>query len=189
MLKPGQALVKSLEQVCVVVRDLDQTVRDYVERAGIGPWAIYNYAPPDLHNMRIRGKPASYSMCLALAWTEGIMWEVIQPVEGPSIYREFLDTHGEGVQHVMVHHTRENLREALAEFERRGCATLMEGSYKGTDFAYLDTAGPLKTVIELVQRPNYPGYRRPAPERWYPSAPDAPFAGGPWVTDATAPAR
>lgn len=186
MLPPNQGLIKSLEQVCVVVHDLDKTIHEYVDRAGIGPWAVYNYAPPDLQNMRIRGKPASYSMRLALAWTEGIMWEVIQPVEGRSIYREFLEAKGEGVQHLMVHHTRGSLRDALAEFEKRGCPPLMEGHYKGTDFAYVATDGPLKIVLELVQRPTYPGYRRPAPEYWYPSAPETPFAGGPWVSQATA---
>lgn len=61
----------------------------------------------------------------------------------------------------------------------------MEGSYKGTDFAYVATEGPLKMVLELVQRPNYPGYGRPAPERWYPFPPDAPFAGSPWLGAAS----
>lgn len=175
--RPG--LVKSLDQVCVVVHDLDDTIREYVERAGVGPWAVYTYAPPDLYNMRIRGKAANYSMRLALAWTNGFMWEVIQPIDGPSIYREFLEAKGEGVHHVLVQHTLADLPEALAEFERRGCPPLMEGSYKGTDFAYLATDGPLKMVVELVQRPNYPGYRRPAPEYWYPSPPEAPFPGCP----------
>jgi len=164
--------VKGLEQVCVVVRDLDRTIREYVERAGIGPWAVYTYAPPELHNMRVRGQPVEYSMRLALAWTGSIMWEVIEPLEGPSIYREFLDTRGEGMHHVLVQHTCTDLKAALEAFTRRGCPPLMEGSYKGTDFAYIETEGPLAMILELVQRPNYPGYRRPDPEYWYPSPPD-----------------
>jgi glyoxalase/bleomycin resistance protein/dioxygenase superfamily protein len=178
MFEPGQGLVKTLDHVSIVVHDLEQTVRDYVERGGLGPWAIYTYAPPDLQNMRIRGKPATYSMRLALAWADGILWELIQPLEGPSVYREFLDTRGEGVHHVgQVQKTHMSLRDALAAFEQQGCPPLMEGSYKGTDFAYVATDGPFKVVMELVQR--NPGWRRPAPERWYPSAPRSTVPGMP----------
>jgi len=175
MLAPPQGLVKSVEQVCIVVNDLDAVIREYVERAGVGPWGVWTYAPPDLHNMRVRGKPAVYSMRLALAWTGSFMWEVIQPLEGPSIYREFLDTHGEGMHHILVRHTCADLGEALAEFERRGCPALMEGSYKGSNFAYIATDGPLKMILEMVQRPSDPGYSRPAPEYWYPFVPEVPY--------------
>lgn len=175
MLPPPKGLVKSIEQVCVVVNDLDKTIDEFVEKAGIGPWAVYTYAPPDLKNMRVRGVETSYGMRLALAWTGSFMWEVIQPLHGPSIYREFLDRHGEGMHHVLVQHTCESLPAAIAEFERRGCPVAMEGHYKGTDFAYIETDGPLKMILELVQRPTTPGYRRPDPERWHPFAPDVPF--------------
>ena len=46
------------------------------------------------------GRPASYSMRLALATAGNMLWEVIQPLEGPSIYQDFLAAHGEGVHHV-----------------------------------------------------------------------------------------
>lgn len=167
----AKRLVRGVEQVCVVVHDLDATIRDYVERTGIGPWAVYTYAPPDLQNMRIRGVETPYSMRLALAWTNGFMWEVIQPLDGPSTYREFLDTHGEGMHHVLIQHTCSNLSEAIKEFGKRDCPPLMEGHYKGTNFAYVETQVPLKLVLELVQRPDYPGYQRPAPDYWYPSPP------------------
>lgn len=184
MVEPGEPLLKTLDHISIIVHDLDATLREYVERGGLGPWAIYTYAPPDLHNMRIRGRPATYSMRLALAWAEGILWELIQPLEGPSVYREFLDTRGEGVHHVgQVQQTRMGLRETLAAFERRGIPSLMEGSYKGTDFAYVATDGPFKVAMEFVERA--PGWRRPAPERWYPAAPEARFPGCPELSDGS----
>lgn len=175
MMKPPKGLVKSIEQVCVVVNDLDRTIEDYVERAGIGPWAVYDYTQPDLTNTKVRGKRVDYGMRLALAWTGTFMWEVIEPLHGPSIYREFLDNKGEGMHHVLVQHTCASMADAIAEFERRGCIAAMEGSYKGTNFAYIETDGPLKMALELVERPNYPGYRRPDPARWFPFVPDVPF--------------
>ena len=29
----------------------------------------------------------------------GLVFELVQPLDGPSIYKEFLEEHGEGVQH------------------------------------------------------------------------------------------
>lgn len=164
-------LITGIEQVCVVVHDLEATVKAYVERAGLGPWAIYTYAPPLLTGTRLRGQDVTFSMRLALAWTKGFMWEIIQPLDGPSIYREFLDQRGEGLHHVCVEYGERQFEDARAEFERRGCAPLMEGHYKGSHFMYVEAEGPLKTVVEIVKRPKYPGYRRPDPERWYPAPP------------------
>jgi methylmalonyl-CoA/ethylmalonyl-CoA epimerase len=175
MMAPPKGLVDGIEQVCVVVNDLDKTIDEYVERAGIGPWAVYTYDQPDLHNTRVRGREVAYGMRLALAWTGSFMWEVIEPIHGPSIYREFLDMHGEGMHHVLVRHNCDSMADAIAEFTRRGCPPAMEGSYKGTDFAYVETDAPLKMILELVQRPIHAGYRRPDPERWYPHVPQVPF--------------
>ena len=54
--------------------------------------------------------------------------ELIQPHDGPSIYKEWLNQHGEGVHHVAV--TRPTLAEAEETkewFARRGMSVLMEG--------------------------------------------------------------
>jgi hypothetical protein len=45
----------------------------------------------------------------------------------------------------------------------------MEGRLGEVHYAYLDTEGPLKTVLEIVDRPE--GYVRPAPDYWYPEPP------------------
>lgn len=155
-------------QVCVVVRDLDQTIRQYYELAGIGPWSVWT---PQLENMRIRGATARYSMKLALAWTENFMWEVIQPLEGPSIYQEFLDERGEGMHHVLIEASNYRYEQLIADAGARGCPALMEGTWGETDFAYLDTQEALGMLIEVRRRgPNFIG--RPKPDYYFPSAPE-----------------
>lgn len=121
------SIIAGVQQVALVVRDIDAALREYTTRLGIGPWWVKVYAPPELRNMRVRGVETSYSMKLALAWTGATMWELIQPLDGPSIYKEFLDAHGEGMHHVLVEHEKETFEEALEAFGRRGCPPLMEG--------------------------------------------------------------
>ncbi len=163
------ALLSGVQQVALVVRDLDATMAQYSERLGIGPWWVKAYGPPGLTGMRIRGEEVPYSMKLALAWTGDTMWELIEPLDGPSIYKEFLAAHGEGFHHVLVEHRAGDLAAAIAEFTARGCPPLMEGRFGAVRFAYMDTEGPLKTVIEMVERPE--GFVRPDPDYWYPAAP------------------
>jgi len=164
---PGSApWATGVKQVCVVVEDLDATIRAYWETAGIGPWAVWI---PPLTNMRIRDVEIHYSMKLAMAWTDGFMWEVVQPLEGPSIYREFLDTRGEGMHHMLVETANHDYDAMIAEARRKGCPPLMQGNWAGTDFAYLDTVGPLRMILEIFRRPA--GFQRPAPDYVYPTAP------------------
>ena len=52
-----------------------------------------------------------------------------------------------------------DLKSALAEYTDRGCPwrILMEGNFVGARFAYLDTEGPLKTIIEIRGTPERTG--------------------------------
>jgi hypothetical protein len=162
-------LISGVQQVALVVRDLDATMAEYTERLGIGPWWVTLYGPPRLTGMRIRGAAIPYAMKLAIAWTGDTMWELIQPVDGPSIYEEFLTANGEGLHHVLVEHRGMDFDAAIAAFAARGCPPLMEGRFGEVRFAYLDTEGPLKTVLEIVHRPE--GFVRPEPDYWYPEPP------------------
>lgn len=165
----GNGLISGVQQVALVVRDLDLTMAQYTERLGIGPWWVSLFEPPRLTEMRIRGAEVPYSMKLAIAWSGDTMWELIQPVDGPSIYNEFLAANGEGLHHILVEHRSTDFEGAVAAFSARGCAPLMEGRFGEVRFAYMDTEGPLKTVLEIVDRPE--GYVQPDPDYWYPEPP------------------
>ncbi len=167
----GEPLVRNITQVGIVVRNLDAALEQYSASLGVGPWRVYTYAPPKLTGMRIRGVETPFSMKLALAWTQDMMWELIQPLDGPSIYWEFLRDHGEGIHHIMVDYGGRSLAECTAEFAARGWAPLMEGNYLGSQFVYYATEASLTTTIEV--RYSAPGWVRPEPDSWYPARPGA----------------
>src|SRR5271157_4340920 len=89
-----------ITQIAVVVRDMDTALKSYTETLGWGPWSVFDYKPPLLHDTRVRGEAVEYRMIGAETSVDGLGFELIQPVSGPSIYQEFLDSHGEGVQHI-----------------------------------------------------------------------------------------
>src|SRR5512136_914468 len=77
-----------ISQVAVVVRDLNKIIENYWKMFGFGPWSIYTFAPPALTEMMVHGKPTNYSMRFAETNVGGVIIEVLEPLEGPSIYKE-----------------------------------------------------------------------------------------------------
>lgn len=155
-------------QMCAVTRDYRRTIDGFV-RLGIGPWAVHDFAPPQLTEATFRGKPATYSMKLALAWTGSMMWEVIQPLEGPSIYTEFLDKHGEGIQHVAVTCGGLTMAQRIAEFEQRGFSNIQSGVFNGNvPYAYFGTEDAIGTIFEIF---DIPDEGLPPPAEWIPGPP------------------
>lgn len=148
-------------QVGLVVRDLQKSMETYWKLLGIGPWRIYTYAPPALRETMVRGKPVEYSMQLALAQAGSVQLELIQPLEGPSIYVEHLAARGEGLHHIQS--KVENIEEVLAAFEKRGIGVLMSGKLGDGEFYYLDTEPTLGVIYEIFRRKS-----RPAPDAVYP---------------------
>lgn len=159
-------LNSGIAQVAFVVKDLDQTVRNYHARFGIGPWHFYTYGKPLVRKMSYRGAPADYEMRVALSYFGPMRVELIQPTRGPSLYEEFIEAHGYGVQHFGV--LVSDMALALADAKAAGYEMIMDGSGFGRDgdghYAYIDTEGDLGVVYELIQRPA----GRMPPERVFP---------------------
>lgn len=163
-------LFTGADQVGLVVRKLEPWLERYAAM-GIGPWWVGTYAPPRLTGTKVRGRDADYSMRLALAWVGQMQWELIEPLDGPSIYKEHLAEHGEGFHHLQLSYRGLAYDAFAAEMARRGAAPLMEGVYGGSRFVYFDTVATMGLVTEVRDAP--PDYKRPEPDFWYPANADA----------------
>ncbi|QQO09445.1 VOC family protein [Breznakiella homolactica] len=165
-MKQAHFLNRSIGQIGYVVEDVEQTVRQYHERFGIGGWHFYTYAPPLLKFQNYRGKPIVYSARIALGYFGDTRIELIQNLEGRTIYTDFIEEHGYGVQHLGIYVP--DMQEALEDAGAAGFSVVMEGGGFGLDgdghFAYLDTEKQFGTTYELIQRPK----RRHEPEMVYP---------------------
>ena len=139
-----------ITQIAVVVRDMEAALKSYTQTLGWGPWSVFDYMPPLLHDTQVRGKPAEYRMIGAETSVDGLGFELIQPVSGPSIYQEFLDAHGEGVQHIAgMKHSYDDSSLMREHWQANGAEVLMSGRIGDSiEFYYLDTAPLLKFVLE-----------------------------------------
>jgi hypothetical protein len=139
-----------------VVENLEKTVEHYYKSFGIGPWHFYTYEKPLVKDMKINGKPADYRMRIALSYFGPTRIELIEHLEGDTVYNDFIKKHGYGVQHLGF--LVEDMEVAIKQAEAAGFRTTMEGSGFGLDggghYAYLDTDDDFGTTIELIQRPS-----------------------------------
>jgi len=98
---PEPLLTETL-QICVVVRDLEASLKTYVEGYGIGPWEIYEFNPETVERLEKDGETADIAFRLAVTMVGSVQWELVQPLDDRSIYAEFLASKGEGLHHVAV---------------------------------------------------------------------------------------
>jgi len=158
--------VGKIGQVAFVVRDLEAKMRAFWEDFGIGPWAIYTFAPPRVKDMTYRGSPQSFSMRVAFAMCGDTQIELVQSLTGPNLYDEFLAQCGEGVQHLGIHVT--DMSSATEQMQSLGYSMVQSGRGYGVQgdgaFAYFATSDRLGTLIELIQLPK----ERYPPEATYP---------------------
>ncbi|MCC6617598.1 MAG: VOC family protein [Chloroflexi bacterium] len=147
----------NIYQIGVVVRDIERA-KSFYEALGIGPFE----EGPSAHvlDRRIHGQ-ASPSTIVRGATTQlgPIELELLEPVAGPSVQREFLDRNGEGAIHICA--ITDDLAADIKWMESRGFAVTSYGRMEdGTEFAYFDTAGTGGLVLELGQY----GPKAPTPE-------------------------
>jgi methylmalonyl-CoA/ethylmalonyl-CoA epimerase len=140
-----------ISQIAIVVNDIEEALERYHRVMGWGPWNVYRHEPPALHDTYLRGKPTHYTMIGAEAHVGSVMVELIQPLEGPSIYKEWLEEHGEGVHHIAVMRpTPEESEKMRRRFlEEADADILMEGRIGETiHFYYVDSEPQLKVIFE-----------------------------------------
>ena len=137
-----------LMQIGVVVRDLEKTVK-LLEAIGIGPFDT-RILPPDRQEW-YRGKPFKASARISMAQWGDVQLELIEPPEGESLHKEFLDSKGEGIQHVMF--AVDNFEKDVNALTKKGAEIVLQAKMPGgREIAYLDLkVGDI--LVELVQKP------------------------------------
>ncbi len=141
-------LFGAVRQNGYVVRDIHAAMDHWAKVLGIGPWFYVERVKTDY--FRHRGADSDVEMSIALANSGDLQIELIQQRnDAPSMYKEFLDSGREGLQHMAFWTTDyQGLYDrALSLGYRVG----HEGQIGGAQgrFAYFDTELHPGTVIEL----------------------------------------
>lgn len=141
----------AVSQVGVVVRDVDRAVEQYQNLFGLGPFTRYQFQP-DRH--WFRNEPSPLTLEMAKAMWGPVEYELLQPVEGQSLHQEFLDQHGEGLQHLGFN--VRNYEAVYAAMEAAGFEPVMRAEsfveqYNGhLKACYFDTRAVAGVICEVI---------------------------------------
>ena len=148
---PAKVKCKGINQVAIAVKDLEQVAKNYWNILGIGPWAIYDWEGPLVYGRKYRGQKAWGRERIALVQVGGVQLELVQPVEGPSVYADWIEEHGEGLHH--MNFLVDDVDEAEKVLAEEGFFSMQSGKFgpreqKGA-FNYIDI-WPLHAIWEPV---------------------------------------
>ena len=134
----------------IIVRDLEKTV-SYYQSLGMGPFV--QEQPVTLSRRLYYGKPvvSGSGKIKALIGNMGaVRVQLIQPVEGKSMFQEFLDTKGEGVHHYAF--LVDDIEKVEGDFVKKGVEILSSVRIEGGGgHIILDTAKTGGILLELMQ--------------------------------------
>jgi len=137
----------TLTQVGVVVKDVERVVERLTD-IGIGPFEPMNL-PADREEY-FRDKRMYADFNIHATRIGNVQLELIQPLSGDSPHKEFLDTRGEGIQHVMF--AVDDLEKTIAQLTGKGVTALLRAKFPGSGgIAYMDF-GAGNIVVELSQK-------------------------------------
>lgn len=135
-------------QMAYIVENLDDAIRDFSRRLGIGPWFVRRRV--EYVHCTYRGQPTDACVSLAFAYSGEINFELLQlENDAPSIFRDFVDSHGYGLQHVGV--LTDDIERDTAALAAEGVEMLMHMINRvGVDTRLFDTQFMPGATLELI---------------------------------------
>ncbi|MFC1525395.1 VOC family protein [Candidatus Latescibacterota bacterium] len=140
---------ETVTQIAMIVEDIDKACDQYARTFGIDKPEWFLTEPPEQSRINYRGATTPARAKLAFVRFANLTFELIEPVDGPSVWRDFLDQHGEGVHHIAFN--VQGMTQAVESFSERGIPLAQTGEYTGGRYAYLDGKAALGVDIELLE--------------------------------------
>lgn len=141
---------KVVTQIGFIVRDMDKTKKKFAEFLGVEEPDAFWSEGIEKTQSEFNGKPCPARARLAFFKVgDTLDIELIQPDEQPSVWRNFLDENGEGVHHIAFQ--VKGMKEKVALLEKAGMPLIQKGEYTGGRYAYMNSTGDLKVLLELLE--------------------------------------
>lgn len=150
---PGGVQLNRLVQIGIVVADRDRTTQLLTSLFGMGPFRFVEWPDRPESQYYYRGVEENIRIRQAFVQLGAVEIELIEPLEGRSGYRDFLDQTGGGIHHVLFEVT--DIDPVLEKLALSGVKVLQSGTgiRPGTRWALLDTQELLGFLVELRHRP------------------------------------
>ena len=146
----GQAAISDLDHIGIVVKDIQRSANFYSLALGIGSFRIFEL---QVTEEMLRGFPPGTvspgKTKIGIAQKGSVIIELIEVVEGKSLFSDFLESMGEGVHHLGCDVA--DLEKEVARLEGQGMETVLRGKTGEGGVVFLRGEGSGGVLVELLQ--------------------------------------
>jgi len=139
-------------QIGVVVHDIEKASQAYAEFLDIDKPQWFLTDAVDKAHTVFKGDSTDARAKLAFFELSNITIELIEPVGGPSTWKEFLDNKGEGIHHIAFE--IKDMEKKVELLTAGGLSLLQKGDYEGGHYCYMDGGSKLGLILELLENFN-----------------------------------
>jgi len=139
----------TVTQVGIIVRDIETKARAWADVLGLPIPEIIITDTVDLAHTEYQGEATPAQAKLAFFHLGQVDLELIEPIGGPSTWKDQLDQHGESLHHIAFF--IKGMKEKVAYLEAKDIPLVQRGDYTGGRYAYLDGTARLGTILELLE--------------------------------------
>ncbi len=139
-------------QIGIVVHDVEKYAKNYAEFFGVEVPKVIISETEDKAKTRYHGRPTKARVKQAFFHFDNITLELLEPVGGPSTWKEFLESNGEGFHHIAFE--IKGMDDQIAEMQGRSVTLIQQGQwtdYSGGRYAYFDSNDKLVVILELLE--------------------------------------
>jgi len=137
-------------QVAIVTADIEASAKRWAAILGEPVPEIRTTRPGHEVKMVYRGQPSDGQVKLTFFQKGPVVLELLEPVGGPSAWKDGLDEHGESVHHLGF--AVKDVERSIDALGKLGYPVVHQGRYDSDDgtYVYLDTEKELGTMVELL---------------------------------------
>jgi len=135
-----------LFQLGYVYKDIEKQAKIMESVYGVSEFTVFD---PVKLRINYRGVKTKITVRGAFGQYNKTQLELIQLIEGDSIYKEFLDQGREGLHHVL--YVVDNLKAVINKYKEAGIEVIQSGRIMTSSYAYMDTEEKLGIIVEFGQ--------------------------------------
>jgi hypothetical protein len=133
-------------QLGYVYKDIEKQAKIMESVFGVSKFTMVG---PLILRINYRGVKAKITVRAAFAQYSETQLELIQLIEGDSIYKEFLDQGREGFHHVL--YKVDDLKAVINKYKENGIEVIQSGRIMSSSYAYMDTEKKLGIIFEFAK--------------------------------------
>lgn len=138
-------------QIAWVVKDVEKAKTFFQEMLGTTNFSPTGTTRLQNYDGTYYGKPADAENLVAMTYSGGTFIEIIQPISGKSIVKDYIDNDPTGgIQHVAYSTPITNLDNVIAVFENRGFTVVSSFDTPIAKIVFFDTREDIGVFTEIM---------------------------------------